>query len=46
MHPLLTLLLDVTAGTSGVNLIAIMFYIGLVLLAAVAILERSFNNKQ
>lgn len=45
MHPILTLLLDPLAGPAGFNLIAIMFYIALALLVAVAIIEQSLHNK-
>lgn len=45
MHPLLELLLNPFAGTAGFNLIAVMFYIALVLLALVAILERTGRIK-
>lgn len=41
--PLLELLLNPMAGDNG-NLIAIMFYIGLAMLAGVAMLERSFKQ--
>jgi hypothetical protein len=44
MHPLIELTLNPFAGSAGINLIAIMFYIALVLLLVVAILERSMKS--
>lgn len=43
MNPLLELLLNPFAGTAGFNLVSFIFYLGLVLLVGIAMVERSFK---
>lgn len=45
MHPLLELILNPFAGAAGFNLLACMFYLSLVLIALVALVERSLRSK-
>lgn len=44
MHPILELLLNPFAGAAGMNLLAIMFYIGMAMCALVIMVERSFHE--
>lgn len=42
MHPFFELLLNPFAGAAGFNLVSFMFYLGLAMLAGLAIFERKF----
>jgi hypothetical protein len=41
MTPILTLLLDLTAGPAGINLVAVLFYASIAGLVATAYIERN-----